>query len=409
MSIEVIMPQMGESITEGTLTKWLKKEGDAVARDEDFFEISTDKVDTVVPAPAAGVVQAIKVKEGETVPVGTVVALIAAAGEAKPAPQAAVKAAVAVPAPAAPAAAAAAPGAKLEARPAERVRSSPLVRKIAREHGIDVAGIPGSGLGGRVTRDDILQVVAKAPAAAAARVAPTAAPHGVAGGASTRLEPLTKMRKKIAEHMVHSKHTSAHVHTVFEIDFKRVAELREMHKKSFAERHGIKLTYTAFIAKATVDALASFPLLNASMDGDNVVYHQSVNLGIAVALDWGLIVPVVKSADGLNLVGIARAINDLGERARTKKLDPADVQDGTFTITNPGIYGGQFGTPIINQPQLAILGVGVVEKRAVVVDDAIAIRPRSYFALGFDHRLIDGAVADQFMALLKTKLETFEL
>jgi 2-oxoglutarate dehydrogenase E2 component (dihydrolipoamide succinyltransferase) len=443
MSIEVIMPQMGESITEGTLTKWLKQVGDSVDRDEDLFEISTDKVDTVVPAPSSGVLKEIVVKEGETVPINTVVCVLEAtgadAGEAKasPPPKAASaesqpsapeeaasrpEAPAAAQAPAAAATAGAKAAASAPAGEPARVRSSPLVRRIAREHGVDLSQLTGSGSAGRITKADILAQIeagrgvepsapAQTPRPAVKPAPPISMPAGpaMAPGAEVHVEPMSTMRKRIAEHMVVSRRTSAHVTTVFEIDMQRVSELRQSHKQAFAERHNTRLTYTAFIAAATVEALTAFPLLNASLDGDNIIYHRNVNLGIAVALDWGLIVPVIKRADSLNLVGLARAINDLGERARDKKLEPTDVQDGTFTITNPGIYGGMFGTPIINQPQVAILGVGTVEKRPVVLgNDAIGIRPRAYFGLSFDHRLVDGAVADQFMAHLKSRLESFE-
>jgi pyruvate dehydrogenase E2 component (dihydrolipoamide acetyltransferase) len=455
MAHDVVMPQMGESIAEGTVSKWLKNVGDKVERDEPLLEISTDKVDAEIPSPAAGVLTEILAKEGDTVPVNAVVARIAAEGEASaPAP---------APAPASePAAAPAEPKAVEEKKEPEqkaadeamqqevkqeapavepaaeeeesaevsslderrRTKSSPLVRKIAKENNIDVSQVQGTGVSGRVTKNDILDFIQQPKPAAAAQTAPQAAPQSsappqayqapqtprvqFAEGQSTRIEPLSVMRRKIAQHMVASKQTSAHVATVFELDFTNVDRLRRKHKEAYAER-GVKLTYMPFIVQAVIAGLRDFPVLNASLDGDNVVYHRELNIGIAVALDWGLIVPVLKRADELNILGVARAMNDLGERARTKKLMPDDVQGGTFTITNPGVYGGLFGLPIINQPQVAILGVGGIQKRPVVVEskdgDAIAIRSMAYFSLSFDHRLIDGAVADQFMARVKSVIE----
>jgi 2-oxoglutarate dehydrogenase E2 component (dihydrolipoamide succinyltransferase) len=462
-TIDVIMPQMGESIAEGTLSRWIKKVGEPVKRDEPIFEISTDKVDAEIPAPAAGVLSEILVQEGQTVAVQTVVARIdteAAAGASAPAPAAPAsapatptpastpqpaaaaapppptppKAPAPAPAPPAPAARPAAEKSRAghvaegngEMETAEerlRRRSTPLVRKMAAEHGLDLSEIPGTGLAGRVTKNDILDFLQQpkaAPAAAAQAPQPAAAPAPApqaraprptpqfAEGENVRLEPLTVMRKKIAHHMIQSKQTSAHVHTVFEIDFTAVEKLRKQYKDSYAER-GVKLTYMPFIVQAVITGLREFPILNASMDENNVVYHRELNIGIAVALDWGLIVPVLKHADELNVLGASRAINDLGERARSKKLMPEDVQGGTFTITNPGVFGGLFGLPIINQPQVAILGVGGIKKRPVVVEtkdgDFIAIRSMCYFSLGFDHRLIDGAVADQFMARVKEIIE----
>jgi 2-oxoglutarate dehydrogenase E2 component (dihydrolipoamide succinyltransferase) len=431
MSTDVIMPQMGESIAEGTIVKWLKQVGDKVARDEPLFEISTDKVDAEIPAPAAGVLLEIKIGEGQTVAINTVVAVIGDAGAAPVvAPAAAQPSAVpaaSVPAAEQPVAAPPAPRADASADELRKTRSSPLVRKIAAEHGIDLRNVPGSGISGRVTKEDILAYVAAGappppapapvvtaapapapipPAAAQVAAPPPPATHAAAfkPGERVRVEPMSIMRRKIAEHMVASRRTSAHVNTVFEMDCTRMVEVRNQLKHQFEERDGVKLTYTPMIAKAVVDALKAYPILNASIDGDNVVYKQDINIGIAVALEWGLIVPVVKHADELSLLGLTRAINDLAERARSKRLKPDEVQDGTFTITNPGIYGGMFGTPIINQPQVAILGVGAIEKRPVVINDAIAIRTMSYFSLSFDHRLIDGAVADQFMAHLKQAL-----
>ena len=435
MSTPVTMPQMGESITEGTIVRWIKKPGDAVDRDEPLFEISTDKVDAEIPSPAAGVLVEITVKEGETVPVGSVVASIGAAG-AKPASGLAASAAsaspaapvAATPAPATPAPAAAplaetgvaglaeAPaGAKADGR---AQRSSPLVRKIAKEHGVDIGRIAGSGSGGRVTKHDILDFIESASAAPAASAsgahaasarpaAPIPAPAPVARLDGDVVEPMSIMRRKIAEHMVLSKRTSAHVYSVFEVDYSRVDEVRRA-KKAEYERQGAKLTFTAFIAKALADTLRRHPTLNASIDGDNVIYRRDVHLGVAVSLDNGLIVPVIKDAAEKSLLGIARAIQDVADRARAKKLSPDEVHGGTVTLTNPGGYGAQFGLPIINQPQVAILAVGTIEKRPVVIDDMIGIRLRGYLAMGFDHRLVDGAAADQFLADLKHYLEHFD-
>jgi 2-oxoglutarate dehydrogenase E2 component (dihydrolipoamide succinyltransferase) len=439
---------MGESIAEGTIVRWIKRVGEKVDRDEPLFEISTDKVDAEIPSPAAGVLREIRAKEGEAVAVNSVVAIIGGAneevGEApaaapavaptpKPAPQPDGTTAVSAeqqPAEEAPVVhrAPAPPVATVEAPPSEtggeegvgderRQRSSPLVRKIAREHHVDIREVTGSGVGGRVTKDDILayieerdQAPAPSPAAAPAG-APAPAPHREAPvfrpGERVEVVPMSVMRRRIAEHMIASRRTSAHVHSVFEIDFTKVAAVRAAKKPEY-ERLGVKLTYLPFIIKAAVDALRAVPVVNASIDGDSIVYRKDVNIGIAVALDWGLIVPVVKNADEKNVLGIARAVQDLADRARAKQLKPDEVQGGTFTITNPGGFGALFGTPIINQPQVAILGIGAVEKRPVVVDDAIAIRPRAYLSLGYDHRLIDGAVADQFMAFLKKQIEGFE-
>ncbi|HET6374211.1 MAG TPA: 2-oxoglutarate dehydrogenase, E2 component, dihydrolipoamide succinyltransferase [Candidatus Polarisedimenticolia bacterium] len=434
MSVDVIMPQMGESIAEGTVTRWLKKIGDAVKRDEPLFEISTDKVDAEIPSPSAGVLAEILVGEGKTVEVNTVVGRIAAAGEAKagsasagapaveraaaaqretapaskPAPRAADSAERAEPVPAA--APKTAGGGVPSREELRRTRSSPLVRKIAAEHGVDVSALTGTGISGRVTKRDILAHL-ESPARPAASAAPAAAPSAqptasiFRPGESVRIEPMTPIRKKIAEHMVTSRRTSAHVTTFFEVDMTGVARLRERHKSAFEAREGIKLTYLPFIAKAAIEGIRRFPIINCSVDGDNIVYKRDVNLGIAVALDWGLIVPVIKKADEKNLLGLARAINELGEKARTKKLAPDDVTGGTFTITNPGGFGGLIGTPIINQPQVAIMGVGTIEKRPVVIDDAIAIRTMCILALSFDHRIIDGADADRFMANVKETLQ----
>jgi 2-oxoglutarate dehydrogenase E2 component (dihydrolipoamide succinyltransferase) len=434
MAIDVVMPQMGESIAEGTVTRWMKKVGDRVERDEPLFEISTDKVDAEIPSPAAGVLSEILAAEGKTVPVNSVVARLAAEGDAaqpsagapKPAPPAEAKPAAAAPAPPKPAAApapapapaappqtpAAAPPAASSIDERRRIRSSPLVRKIAAESSIDISMIQGTGISGRVTKQDILDHIAKGSAPAAAAGAPKRAPRAdapaFAPGELVHVEPMSVMRRKIAEHMVMSKRTSAHVSTVFEVDFTEVDKLRRKHKAAYAER-GVNLTFMPFIAQAVIEGLREFPIINASLDGDNILYKREINIGIAVALDWGLIVPVLKHADEKNILGIARAINDIGERARNKKLAPDDVQGGTFTITNPGIYGGLFGLPIINQPQLAILGVGGIKKRPVVIDtdegDAIVIRSMCYLALTFDHRLIDGAIADQFMARIRGIIE----
>ncbi len=469
MATDVIMPQMGESIAEGTITTWLKKVGDTVERDEPLFEISTDKVDAEIPSPAAGVLLEIKAEAGMTVPINEVVAVIGEAGESvgdggsesKPEPKEEPKEeAPAAAAPAPEAAPASAPSsAPVETSEAsKKVKSSPVVRKIANEHDVDISQISGSGIGGRVTKQDIMAHIesggasrpsapaqaSPAPSAPAqsptpraqAPMVPVQAPQGqtlalsseAAGGGGNiydalapvpdayrarvyegdRVEPMSNMRAKIAEHMTISKRVSPHVLTVFDVDFSRVADLRKKYKGAWAERHEVNLTYTAFILKAAVDAIKSFPVVNASIDGNNVIYHQSVNLGMAVALDWGLIVPVIHRADELNLLGLARKINDLGERARSRKLMPQEVAGGTVTVTNPGIYGPMLNFPVINQPQVAVMGVGAVEKRPVVVDDALAIRTRCYMSLSFDHRLIDGAVADQYMARVKKSIEEFD-
>jgi 2-oxoglutarate dehydrogenase E2 component (dihydrolipoamide succinyltransferase) len=471
------MPQMGESIAEGTITKWLKNVGDHVDRDEPLFEISTDKVDAEIPSPAAGTLTDIKFKEGETVEVNTVVAVLDGNG-AKPAavetapakdeetPEPAqaepVKAEAPAPPPGierpkptittveqgAPKAAsgktevkplvrrdeparpsAAAPPSTKEGEPASaeelrRTKSSPLVRKIAEEHGIDIKALEGTGMSGRVTKNDILSFIesgAPAPQRAAAQSAssPAAPQMGAPGtqhvsamkpGEGDRVEQMSVMRKKIAEHMVTSRRTSAHVTTVYEIDMTKVAKLRDENRKSFQDRTGTKLTFMPFIFKAVTDAIRKFPVFNSQVSGDQIVYKRDINLGMAVALDWGLIVPVIKRADDLSISGLARAANDLADRARTKQLKPDEVAGGTFTITNPGVFGGLFGTPIINQPQVAILGVGKIEKRARVLttsegEDYIAIRHMAFFALSFDHRIIDGADAEKFLAYIKEHLE----
>ena len=458
----VVMPQMGESVAEGTIVRWLKKVGDRIERDEPLFEISTDKVDAEIPAPSAGIVREIKVKEGETVPIDTVVAVIdedgagadapgaaaPPAGQAAPsAPAASPRAAVAPVPPSAPAApvpprapavapaapvapsapaptrAPAAPSAPVLARPwsaaeARELRLSPVVRKIAREHRIDVRNIAGSGSGGRVTKNDILAYIdagmpappVQVPAGRAAApqlLGPN--PTAVAGLEADRYErtPMTVMRRKIAEHMVMSKRVSAHVHSAFELDFTQVDAIRKA-KKAEYESAGGKLTYMSFITKACASALRAVPVLNASVDGTDIIFKKDINIGVAVALDWGLIVPVVKNADAMSLLEISKTVADLAARAREKKLKPEDVQGGTFTITNPGVFGALFGMPIISQPQVAILGVGAVEKRPVVIGDDIGIRLRAYLTLGYDHRIIDGAVADQFMQHVKKEIENWD-
>jgi pyruvate dehydrogenase E2 component (dihydrolipoyllysine-residue acetyltransferase) len=448
--IDVVMPQMGESIFEGTITKWLKKVGDKVQRDEPLFEISTDKVDAEIPAPAAGVLREIKVKEGTTVQVNSVVAVIGGAGaqgKAAPAQAAPAKpaAAPAKPAPAqqqaAPQAPQAHPQPELVTAPSgdhgqdgERLRSSPLVRRMARENNVDLTQVPGTGLGGRISKTDIQNFIQQhgagggrpqvvpaqparqpqQPAQQQAQTQPVSRPS-VPPAIQTvpgELVPMTPMRKKIAERMVESKHTSAHVHSVFKVDMTRIARFREKNRKAWEARNGVKLTFLPFIAKALLHGIRVKPIINASVVGDSIQYHKNVNIGIAVALDWGLIVPVVKGAENLSFVGLQRAIVDLGERARTKKLVPDDVQGGTITITNPGIYGPQFGLPIILQPQVAILGMGGIFKEPVVVtdedgNDSIAVRHIIRLSVGYDHRIIDGADADQFMVAVREYLENF--
>jgi pyruvate dehydrogenase E2 component (dihydrolipoyllysine-residue acetyltransferase) len=443
MATPVVMPQMGESIAEGTVVRWIKKVGDSVDRDEPLFEISTDKVDAEIPSPAAGVLTEIKVKEGETVAVNSVVATIGQAGEQPAAPSSlntgAVRAAAstqsqgdgqtaAAPMPAT--AQATRPAAPPERRgrgeptkdDLRRQKSSPLVRRIAREHNVDIGQIAGSGIGGRVTKDDILGHLETRPIQPPETVPAVAEPHASEfakpaisaklpalplGGERVDIQPMSIMRKKIAEHMVLSRRTSAHVHSVFQVNFSFIEKIRAA-KKSDYERMGAKLTYMAFIAKAVIDAIRRHPVINASIDGDNIIYKKDVNLGIAVALENGLIVPVIRNADEKNLLGLSRAIADVATRARNKQLKPEEVQGGTFTITNPGQFGAQFGMPIINQPQVAILGVGTIEKRPVVIEDAIAIRTMAYLTLGYDHRLVDGAAADEFMSQVKRQLESFD-
>lgn len=475
MPTNVIMPQMGESIVEGTITKWLKKVGDQIKQDESLFEISTDKVDSEIPAPASGILAEIRIPEGNTVQINTVVAVIGEeTAEAAPAPETAPAEEPAPPvaeaeparapepepeeAPAPPAEAAPAPEPPAPAvepepeqpAPAVRqpivqpadIRTSPLVRRLAREHGIDLSKVQGTGSSGRITKQDLENYLGRVaqPAAAAAApsmplkvvapempqpaveekpAAPEPAPAPPAPPARApepepirftgeiETVPMTVMRKAIAEHMVMSKHTSAHVHTVFHVDVTPIVQLREKHKDEFEAREGIKLTYTPFFIKALVDTVREFPVLNCSVSGDNIIYKKAINVGVAVALDTGLIVPVVKDAHLKSFTGIALAIQDLADRARAKKLKPEEVQNGTITVTNPGAYGGLFATPIISQPQVAILGIGGIEKRPVVINDAIAIRSMVYLTLSFDHRVIDGAVADQFMAALKKRLESW--
>lgn len=423
MSTPVLMPQMGESIAEGTIVRWIKQVGDPVDRDEPLFEISTDKVDAEIPSPAAGVLVAIAVREGETVPVNSIVATIAAHGDSVDLPTAtsaglASSGTASGPPSARPAAARDAvaavadrvrpeppgPVADLSLDERRRLKSSPLVRRIARDHGVDLRDVRGAGVSGRVTKADILRFLdtrSKAPGPSGAYM------PAFTEGSRTDVRPLSVMRKKIAEHMMLSRRTSAHVHTVFHVNFSAVERLRQQRKADY-ERDGVKLTYMAFITAAVVEALRRFPILNASLDGDTVVYKQDINIGIAVAIETGLIVPVVKQAGERSLLSLSRAIADVADRARARQLKPEDVQGGTFTITNPGNFGAQFGMPIINQPQAGILGIGTIEKRAIVVDDAIAIRMMGYLTLGFDHRLVDGAVADQFMADIRQQIEQFD-
>jgi len=463
MAVDVVMPQMGESIFEGTITKWLKKPGDNVERDEPLFEISTDKVDAEIPSPSAGVLKEIKIPEGQTVPIQTVVAVIdGAASGAATAPEASAPAAAPKPAPtpapsaAAPAAAAKpatpapvpTPAASVTSAPAsgaaaERIHSSPLVRRLAKEHGIDLASLEGTGAGGRITKEDIESVIAAqstaaaapsaAPSAPAARPAtppPPPAPLAAPGApavhgsqfvpalqvgvpreriyfGSYEIQPLSVMRQKIAEHMVASKHVSPHVYSVDEIDMSKIAALRAKSKDDFEKRYETKLTFMPFFVKAAVAGLRAYPTLNASLDGTNIVLHKEVNIGIAVALDWGLIVPIIKNADEKNFLGIQRNLNDLAERARTKKLKPEEVQEGTFSITNPGVFGGLFGLPVISQPNVGILGLGAIEKRPVVINDSIAIRSMCYVTLSYDHRVVDGAIAHQFLHKVKETLENW--
>jgi len=408
---EVLMPQMGESITEGTITKWLKKVGDTVQRDEPIFEISTDKVDAEIPSPVAGTLTEIKVAEGNTVGINTVVAVIGG-GAGKPA------AAPAKAAPAASAPAAAAPVAA-SASAGERGRSSPLVRKIAQENNVDLAQVAGTGSAGRITKEDILghleggaKPAAAAPAVAAPVASKPAAPAAGLPPMPGEVVPMTKMRSIIAQRMVESKRTSPHVHTVFKVDMTRIVKLREKEKSKYEQRNGVKLTYMPFITRAAIYALRKHPIVNGAVEGDAIRYNKNINIGIAVALDWGLIVPVLKQTEEKNFLGIARGIVDVADRARNKKLAPDEISGGTFTLTNSGIFGEQFGTPIINQPQAAILGIGGLNKEAEVLtdkdgNDSIAIRSIQRFTLGFDHRIVDGADAGKFMSDFKAYLENW--
>jgi len=467
MAVDIVMPQMGESIFEGTITKWLKKPGDKVERDEPLFEISTDKVDAEIPSPSAGVLKEIKVGEGKTVPIQTVVGVIEAgdgAGAAKavapaaaPAPKAAEPARVPTPAPAAkpqivpppaakptapaPAAVASGPGPGPSRPAGERIHSSPLVRRMAKEHGVDLASVPGTGAGGRISKQDIeaylaggVQPSAESAEPGAAEYAPAAPapqraaapppPPATSGGQAHvafesavprekmyfghyEVQPMSVMRQRIAEHMIASKHVSPHVYSVDEVDMTKVASLRAKSKDEFEKRYETKLTFMPFFIKAAVAGLRAFPTMNASLDGTNVILHKEINIGIAVALDWGLIVPVIKNADEKNLLGIQRNLNDLAERARTKKLKPDEVQEGTFSITNPGVFGGLFGLPVISQPNVGILGLGAIEKRPVVINDSIAIRSMCYVTLSYDHRVVDGAIAHQFLHKVKETLENW--
>jgi pyruvate dehydrogenase E2 component (dihydrolipoyllysine-residue acetyltransferase) len=457
MAVDIVMPQMGESIFEGTITKWLKKPGDKVERDEPLFEISTDKVDAEIPSPSAGVLKEIKVGEGQTVPIQTIVGVIDAAGSAAassapaqaktaaPAPAPAKAPAAAVPAPVAPRPAASAPAAaplassSSSSSTSERIHSSPLVRRMAKEHGIDLSTIEGTGAGGRISKQDIEAAIAAGGAPASAPSAysapspaatsrpaplPPAATPGVSGGqvhvaletavprekmyfGNYEVHPMSTMRQRIAEHMVASKRVSAHVYSVDEIDMTKVAALRAKSKDEFEKRYETKLTFMPFFVKAAVAGLRAYPTLNASLDGTNVILHKEINVGIAVALDWGLLVPVVKNADEKNILGIQRNMNDLAERARSKKLKPEEVQESTFSITNPGVFGGLFGLPVISQPNVGILGLGAIEKRPVVINDSIAIRSMCYVTLSYDHRVVDGAIAHQFLHKVKETLENW--
>jgi pyruvate dehydrogenase E2 component (dihydrolipoamide acetyltransferase) len=440
MPTDVVMPQMGESIFEGTITKWLKKPGDKVQRDEPLFEISTDKVDAEIPAPTSGVLQEIKVTEGNTVQVNTVVGSISADGEAAAASSKPAPAKSAEPAPgsakSAPAKTAEsapptrAPEAAVPAREpmeaahdeeaegnGDRTRSSPLVRRLARDNNVDLGRVHGTGLGGRITKQDIMAFIegqgtaapAPSPAAAAGAPAPARpAPAPIPG----EVVPMTQMRKIISQRMIESRRTSAHVHNLFEVDMTRIVNLRGKLKNGFEQRYGVRLTFMPFFVRAAIIGLQQFPIINASVENDSIHYHSHINMGIAVALDWGLIVPVLKNSEEKNFLGLQRGITDLGERARTKKLTPDEVQGSTFTITNPGTFGAVFGLPIINQPNVAIMGVGGIAKAPVVItdsqgNDSIAIRSLVHLTLGYDHRVIDGAIADQFMGLVKKTLENW--
>ena len=450
-STPIVMPQMGESITEGTVSKWLKAVGDTIEKDEPLLEISTDKVDAEVPSPAAGKLLEIKVNEGETVEVGAVLAMVGAEGavpgpasqgqgstpvvdtpktedqspKADLQPQAAATSAGAISSP--PSGNGQSSNGDVSVEDLRRTKSSPLVRNIAKEHGIDITRIDGSGISGRVTKKDIMSFIETgaalrpqdllrkdapvAPAISAPSAKSQYVPTAVTTSGEDRVEKMSVMRKKIAEHMTFSKQTSAHVTSVYEIDMTNVAKLRDKNKAEFQSRYGTKLTFMPFIFQAVTNAIRKFPIVNAQVDGENIVYKGDINLGMAVALDWGLIVPVIRKADTLSLSGLALAANDLADRARMKKLNPDEVTGGTFTITNPGVFGGLFGTPIINQPQVAILCVGTIEKRPKVFtspegDDYIAIRQMAYFALTYDHRIVDGADGEKFLSHMKEFLET---
>ena len=413
MPTDVVMPQMGESIFEGTITKWLKKTGDKIQRDEPLFEISTDKVDAEIPAPASGVLQEIKVAEGNTVQVNTVVGIIGDGdGTAVPVPAKAAAPAPSAPAPAKKESQTPAPPPGADTEDESDVRSSPLVRKLAREHSVDLSQIKGTGTGGRVTKQDVLDFVERRTAAPVTASAPRQASAPAPAVIPGDLVPMSQMRKIIAQRMIESRRTSAHVHAMFEVDMTRIVNLRNKLKSGFEKRHGARLTFMPFFVRAAIIALQQFPIVNSSLEGESIRYHQHVNAGIAVALDWGLIVPVLKNADELNFLGLQRGITDLGERARSKKLMPADVEGSTFTITNPGQFGAVFGLPIINQPNVAIMGVGGITKQPLVITDkdgadSIAIRSVVHLTLGYDHRVVDGAVADQFMAVVKKALENW--
>ncbi len=424
--IDVPMPQMGESIAEGTVSRWLKKVGDMIKRDEALFEISTDKVDAEIPSPAAGILAEILIGEGQTVAVQTVVARLETDATAAlvPAPAAPAVPDPAVPVPPPAGAAAQTPAVvppPAVAGPAGfedriRTKSSPLVRKIAADHGVEISRLSGSGIAGRVTKRDLEEYLAAKPTAAPASMH---APSGVemhgpmpTAWAGDTVEAMTKIRRLTSEHMTLAKRTAAHVTSFFEIDLTRVARIRTAMRKDFEAQSGEKLTYLPFILQAVTQQLKRHPVLNAAVAGTDIIYRKAINLGIAVALEpAGLIVPVVKQADALSLVGMTRTVNDLASRARTKKLNPADVQDATFTVTNPGVFGSLMGTPIIPVNTTAILCLGAIEKRPKVItgpdgEDTIAIRTCAYFSISFDHRVVDGADADRFMADLKKALET---
>ena len=410
MPINIIMPQMGESIVEGTITKWLKKVGDPVKRDEPLFEISTDKVDSEIPSPASGVLAEIRHQEGETVHINTVVAVVSEDSSLPVASKLTSKEPLKTTTPM-PTSGQLSSDVETQERSA---RSSPLVKRIAKEESVDLSQIEGTGLGGRITKKDILSHLSQRPLTEdssnkpAGERAPAESVPRRMPAEKVEIVPMTAMRKSIAEHMVASRKISAHVTTVFEIDMSRIVQIRSQLSREFMDREGIKLSFMPFFIKAVAQSLNGFPALNASLVDNSIHYKKDINIGVAVALDWGLIVPVIKNADERSFLGIARAAVNLAERARHKRLSPEDVQDGTFTITNPGVFGSLLGTPIINQPQVAILCIGAITKRPVVIQDAIAIRSMVYLTLTFDHRLIDGAVADQFMAGLKNRLENWE-